>query len=921
MKTRILSAILTLALLLSLAPAAVIPALPASAEAKGPVKDETEHLIYYDNFTDYPFNGEWSRNDGDLDGRNWEYTQTNSSDYYYNSPGAVYSEYYSDIDLMPGDDLVSPYFDIPAEGKTTLDFYASGTKLGTNNVMFSVGYHVEGSSRVIEMRQTGAGDDWKSFHFDLSEIQDGALAGKRICIFIIHKDYRNDNTLVIDDFKVLYENKFPIYSEDFSTNPFKKDGWTFEDIDGDGYNWEYEPGSEERYYHNGKGAVVSASIYGYPLTPENLLVSPVIDIPADGVTKVKFWARGTSSVGQGDVGPYEKFRIEYKIVGDDTVYPFSDSTYITENKWNKYVADVSAEDGGRLKGKRIQIIIRHFDCTDQYKLCVDDFRVTNVGGSLPVYTFDFEADPFKSGWSADDTDGDGYNWEYSARSSFHGEAAGAVHSASYADGRALKPSNRLWSPYFTVPSDGVTTVSFVARGSHNTDFAEHFDVSYSEYGAIPRPALISEEFVATNDMVRYSVTLPDYLDGDRVRICIIHHNCTNQLALYLDDFRVDWDPDPGVVFSCNFESDPFLDGWKSYDGDGDGNEWLYRNDRLTGYNYSDSTPFSHSGTGSVFSASWWDRPLTPDNALDTWWIYIPEEGVTTLSLWACGGHGSDYAEEFRIMYYIEDTNALWAYSDTLVTDNEWREYVFNSSNHMDLSGYSDRIVRVVVNHAGCTDQNRLYVDDFRISNEIIDLSASANAEGSYLKFVSEGDYPWTPKGARVQSGNAGVPNSQSVLTATVTLKEAAKLEFKYVMHARYTDAMCLFYVDDKVIFTKFDQIDVWQTYTYLVSAGTHTLKWVYSKTEYPLGHPEGDYFAIKDVGFPSLKIMKGDFDKDGEITVADALAALRIAAKLAEETYESIMIGDVDGDDRVTVADALAILRVAAKLADQSSLG
>ena len=66
----------------------------------------------------------------------------------------------------------------------------------------------------------------------------------------------------------------------------------------------------------------------------------------------------------------------------------------------------------------------------------------------------------------------------------------------------------------------------------------------------------------------------------------------------------------------------------------------------------------------------------------------------------------------------------------------------------------------------------------------------------------------------------------------------------------------------------------------------------------------------------SGELMKGDFDFDGEITVADALAALRIAAKLAEETPEAVIIGDTDSDGHVTVADALAILRVAAKLAE-----
>lgn len=67
-------------------------------------------------------------------------------------------------------------------------------------------------------------------------------------------------------------------------------------------------------------------------------------------------------------------------------------------------------------------------------------------------------------------------------------------------------------------------------------------------------------------------------------------------------------------------------------------------------------------------------------------------------------------------------------------------------------------------------------------------------------------------------------------------------------------------------------------------------------------------------------VMKGDLDKDEEITVADALRALRIAAKLAQPTEEDLQIGDVDGDNEITVNDALKILRVAAKLADQSSL-
>ena len=88
-----------------------------------------------------------------------------------------------------------------------------------------------------------------------------------------------------------------------------------------------------------------------------------------------------------------------------------------------------------------------------------------------------------------------------------------------------------------------------------------------------------------------------------------------------------------------------------------------------------------------------------------------------------------------------------------------------------------------------------------------------------------------------------------------------------------------------------------------------------------------DYPGVADVlevsySFPTLtNLMKGDMDKDGKITVADALASLRIAAKLVAETPEDVAIGDVDGDGIIAVNDALAILRVAAKLADASSLG
>ena len=76
----------------------------------------------------------------------------------------------------------------------------------------------------------------------------------------------------------------------------------------------------------------------------------------------------------------------------------------------------------------------------------------------------------------------------------------------------------------------------------------------------------------------------------------------------------------------------------------------------------------------------------------------------------------------------------------------------------------------------------------------------------------------------------------------------------------------------------------------------------------------GDLTVTLTVKASAPEIILGDMDGDNEITVGDALTALRIAARLVEETDEALAVGDVDGDGSITVSDALRILRFAAGL-------
>jgi hypothetical protein len=57
--------------------------------------------------------------------------------------------------------------------------------------------------------------------------------------------------------------------------------------------------------------------------------------------------------------------------------------------------------------------------------------------------------------------------------------------------------------------------------------------------------------------------------------------------------------------------------------------------------------------------------------------------------------------------------------------------------------------------------------------------------------------------------------------------------------------------------------------------------------------------------------VKGDLNRDGSVTSADAAIALEIAAGSHPCDAEMLAVADVSGDNRVTSLDALMILQAA----------
>ena len=100
--------------------------------------------------------------------------------------------------------------------------------------------------------------------------------------------------------------------------------------------------------------------------------------------------------------------------------------------------------------------------------------------------------------------------------------------------------------------------------------------------------------------------------------------------------------------------------------------------------------------------------------------------------------------------------------------------------------------------------------------------------------------------------------------------------------------------------------------TFHVKLAEKTAEAVETAIEALKGNP---YVKYAEKNFYAYPDGPGVPDPDEEVTVADALAVLRVAAKLVTVTPDLTAKFDKDGDGIVTVADAMMVLRIAAKLA------
>ncbi len=203
-----------------------------------------------------------------------------------------------------------------------------------------------------------------------------------------------------DAFSVDFEAGLPAGWNVIDAN---NDGWTWCETTNIPTTWTYYASLSLDWYRSGTNAICSGSyINGVgALTPDEYLVTPQVNI-ANGST-FSFYAAATDASYAADhfgVFVSDNGTSDWTMVNEWTLTAKNgvkagdlrasrDGNGTRLGNWYNYSVDLSAFAGQKY------IAIRHFNCTDQYIMCVDDIELTNGAKSRDTEVFfnGFVTDP------------------------------------------------------------------------------------------------------------------------------------------------------------------------------------------------------------------------------------------------------------------------------------------------------------------------------------------------------------------------------------------------------------------------------------------------------------------------------------------------------------------------------------------------
>ncbi len=185
-----------------------------------------------------------------------------------------------------------------------------------------------------------------------------------------------------DEFMVDFEAGMPAGWNVIDAN---NDGWTWCLTSNVPSTWPYYESLTLDWYHSGTNAICSGSyINGVgSLSPDEYLVSPMVNLAAG--SQLSFWVAATdesypadhfgvfvSDNGTSDWTSVQEWTLTGKKIGMMGGAASRNGEGLRVGNWYNYTVDLSAFVGQKY------VAFRHFNCTDQYIMCLDDIELSNA---------------------------------------------------------------------------------------------------------------------------------------------------------------------------------------------------------------------------------------------------------------------------------------------------------------------------------------------------------------------------------------------------------------------------------------------------------------------------------------------------------------------------------------------------------------
>lgn len=174
--------------------------------------------------------------------------------------------------------------------------------------------------------------------------------------------------------------------------------WSIADVDGDGWNWGIYDLTGVGSAIDGQGECAISFSWGDPgdaaqgaYTPDNLLISPAMDMTSVTGTVTLSWGAGSiEDAGSSFAAEYYSVYVVSDPTQVATATPVFSETLADGGQMYSHSVDISSFAGQAA----VYVIFRHYNCTDMYTLVIDDVDVSASGGSASIEESTIEANAY-----------------------------------------------------------------------------------------------------------------------------------------------------------------------------------------------------------------------------------------------------------------------------------------------------------------------------------------------------------------------------------------------------------------------------------------------------------------------------------------------------------------------------------------------